>query len=65
MLTFEHEIVLLKYLITGLLTLKYYSGHTAGGKELKVEKHPLSMYIYSMANIKKPSFFSQLNYLLI
>lgn len=32
MLTLKHEIVLLKYLITGLLTLKYYSGHIAGDK---------------------------------
>lgn len=31
-LSFENEIVLLKGLITGLLTFKYYFGHVAGGQ---------------------------------
>lgn len=31
-LTFENEIVLLKCLITGLLTFKYYFGRITGGQ---------------------------------
>lgn len=57
MLTAENEIVLLQYLTSGLLTLKYHFGHIAGHEFENYWEKAQYLYIYSMANMKKPSFF--------